>query len=40
MNSINSIKPSVSIFKNIIPYALLHTTNLYPTPYKLLDWVP
>ena len=37
MNSINSIKPSVSIFKKYkIPYALLHTTNLYPTPYKLV----
>ena len=37
MNSINSIKPSVAIFKKYkIPYALLHTTNLYPTPYKLV----
>jgi N-acetylneuraminate synthase len=37
MNSISSIKPAVDIIrKNKIPYALLHTTNLYPTPNKLI----
>ena len=37
MNSINSIKPSVKIFEKYkVPYALLHTTNIYPTPYKLV----
>lgn len=37
MNSISSIKPSIEIFKKYkIKYALLHTTNLYPTPYKLV----
>ena len=35
MNSIHSLKKSVSIIrKNKIPYALLHCTNLYPTPNK------
>ena len=33
MNSIHSLRKSVSIIrKNRIPYALLHCTNLYPTP--------
>lgn len=33
MNSIDSVKKAVQIFKNRnISYALLHTTNLYPTP--------
>jgi|TARA_B100001093_G_C26856223_1_gene1027522 sialic acid synthase SpsE len=37
MNSIKTIKNSVKIIKkNKVPYALLHTTNLYPTPYKLV----
>lgn len=37
MNDIKNIKKSVKIIeKNKIPYALLHTTNLYPTPYKLI----
>ena len=32
MNDIDSIKPSVEIFrKKNIPFALLHTTNIYPT---------
>jgi len=34
MNDIISIKKSISIFhENRIPYALLHCTSLYPTPY-------
>jgi len=37
MNTIDSIKPSVEIFRKYkIPYALLHCTNLYPTPDKLI----
>lgn len=37
MNSINSIKPSVEIIrKKKIPYALLHCTNVYPTPNELV----
>ena len=37
MNSINSIKKSVQIIqKNKIPLALLHCTNIYPTPPKLV----
>jgi N-acetylneuraminate synthase len=37
MNDIDSIKPSVEIFEKLkVPYALLHTTNLYPTPYHLV----
>ena len=32
MNSIESVKPSVRIMEeHSIPYALLHTTNIYPT---------
>lgn len=35
MNSISSIKPSVKILReNKIPYALLHCTNVYPTPFE------
>jgi len=34
MNNIESISKSVEIFENYdIPYALLHTTSMYPTPY-------
>tara|TARA_B100000287_G_scaffold414833_1_gene447800 strand:+ start:286 stop:1326 length:1041 start_codon:yes stop_codon:yes gene_type:complete len=34
MNDINSIRKSVEIFeKHKTPYALLHCTSLYPTPY-------
>ncbi len=34
MNDINSIKPAVRILeKNRIPYAILHCTSMYPTPY-------
>jgi len=37
MNTIDSINPSVEIFRKYkIPYALLHCTNLYPTPDKLI----
>ena len=37
MNSINSIKKSVEIIrKNKIPLALLHCTNIYPTPPNLV----
>ena len=37
MNNIPQIKKAVKIIeKNKIPYALMHTTNLYPTPYNLI----
>ena len=37
MNSIDDIKKSVKIIEKYkIPFALLHTTNIYPTPYKLV----
>ena len=37
MNSISSIKKSVDIFSDYnIPYALLHTTSMYPTPPKFV----
>lgn len=37
MNTIESIAKAVAIFKNHgVPYALLHTTNLYPTPNHLV----
>ncbi|MEM6813968.1 MAG: N-acetylneuraminate synthase family protein [Bacteroidota bacterium] len=37
MNDITSVKKSVIIFENKnIPVALLHTTNLYPTPFNLV----
>mgnify|MGYP006080320005 FL=1 len=37
MNDIKSIKKSVRIIeKHKIQYALMHTTNLYPTPHKLV----
>ncbi|MFD2517927.1 N-acetylneuraminate synthase family protein [Salinimicrobium flavum] len=39
MNTIQSISKAVSIFDNHnIPCALLHTTNLYPTPPKLVRY--
>jgi len=35
MNDIKSVKKSVAILrKNRIPYALLHCTSIYPTPYE------
>ena len=37
MNTIDSVKKSVEILeKYSIPYALLHTTNIYPTPPNLV----
>tara|TARA_B110001450_G_scaffold218812_2_gene213482 strand:- start:3126 stop:4172 length:1047 start_codon:yes stop_codon:yes gene_type:complete len=37
MNTIDSIRPSVEILRNSgIPYALLHCTNVYPTPPELV----
>jgi N-acetylneuraminate synthase len=37
MNTIESISKAIKIFKNHnVPYALLHTTNLYPTPNHLV----
>ena len=37
MNSIQSIRKSVNIIlKHKIPLALLHCTNIYPTPAKLV----
>ena len=37
MNDIPQIKKAVKIIeKNKISYALMHTTNLYPTPYNLI----
>jgi N-acetylneuraminate synthase len=39
MNTIKSIKKAVAIFdKQKIPVALLHTTNLYPTPVHLVRY--
>lgn len=37
MNSIESVRPSVEILRNAkVPFALLHCTNVYPTPPKLV----
>jgi N-acetylneuraminate synthase len=37
MNSIESIRPSVEIFRKYnVPFALLHCTNVYPTPPHLV----
>jgi len=37
MNSINSIRPSVEILREAnLPFALLHCTNIYPTPPELV----
>lgn len=37
MNTIDSVRKAVSIFEQQgVPYALLHTTNLYPTPPHLV----
>ncbi len=37
MNSIGSVKPSVEILRKAnVPYALLHCTNVYPTPPDLV----
>jgi N-acetylneuraminate synthase len=37
MNSLDSIEPAVRIFRKYqVPYALLHCTNIYPTPEHLV----
>ena len=37
MNTIESIQKAVAIFKSYnVPYALLHTTNVYPTPARIV----
>jgi N-acetylneuraminate synthase len=37
MNTIESIRPSVEIFRKLkVPFALLHCTNIYPTPPELV----
>lgn len=37
MNTIDSIRPAVEIFRrHSVPYALLHCTNIYPTPPELV----
>ena len=39
MNNIDSVRKTVKILENYkIPYALLHTTNLYPTPSRLVRY--
>ena len=39
MNTIDSVRKAVAIFeKNKVPLALLHTTNLYPTPPELVRY--
>lgn len=37
MNTIESVRKSVAVLREYgVPFALLHTTNLYPTPYHLV----
>lgn len=37
MNTMESVRKSVSVLREYkVPFALLHTTNLYPTPYHLV----
>lgn len=37
MNSLETIRPAVEIMRNAkVPFALLHCTNIYPTPHKLV----
>ena len=37
MNDLDSIRPAVEIIrKHQVPFALLHTTNIYPTPDRLV----
>jgi len=39
MNTLKSIEPAVKIFKDAgVPIALLHTTNVYPTPPELVRY--
>jgi sialic acid synthase SpsE len=34
MNDLASVKRSVAVFEGRVPYALLHCTSIYPTPYE------
>ena len=34
MNDLRSVKRSVEVIKGRVPYALLHCTSMYPTPYE------
>lgn len=34
MNDLHSVKRSVEVLKGRVPYALLHCTSMYPTPYE------
>jgi sialic acid synthase SpsE len=34
MNDLASVKRSVAVFEGRVPYALLHCTSMYPTPYE------
>jgi sialic acid synthase SpsE len=34
MNDLESVKRSVEVIKDRVPYALLHCTSMYPTPYE------
>jgi len=34
MNDLTSVKRSVEVIKGRVPYALLHCTSMYPTPYE------
>ena len=36
MNDLSSVKSTVDLIENRVPFALLHTTNLYPTPPNLV----
>lgn len=36
MNDMNSVQTTVNLIKDRVPIALLHTTNLYPTPSNLV----
>lgn len=37
MNTIDTVRPAVEVLRKAkVPFALLHTTNLYPTPEKLV----
>ena len=36
MNSIKTIEPAVKLSENIKYLTLLHCTNIYPTPHKLV----
>ena len=34
MNDLDSVRRSVDVLKNRVPFALLHCTSMYPTPYE------